>query len=70
MDKFELKITQSCSSAVKESEIPPSAKPTNSYTEERSWTYNEFGEDVDCEPYQHTTNYVSAEIIINNQKSR
>ena len=40
----------------------------SSYTEERTYIENEFGEDVDCEPYQHTTNYVSAEIIINNQK--
>ena len=40
----------------------------SSYTEERSWTYNEFGEDIDCKPYQHTTNYISAEIIINNHK--
>ena len=40
----------------------------SSYTEERTYIENESGEDIDCEPYQHTTNYVSAEIIINNQK--
>ena len=39
----------------------------SSYTEERTYIENEFGEDVDCEPYQHTTNYISAEIIINNK---
>ena len=41
---------------------------SSSYTEERTYVENEFGEDVNCGPYQHTTNYVSAEIIINNQK--
>ena len=40
----------------------------SSYTEERTYIENEFGEDIDCEPYQHTTNYASAEIIINNKK--
>lgn len=40
----------------------------SSYTEERTYIENESGEEIDCPPYQHTTNYISAEIIINNQK--